>query len=401
MSVDKYVFDAPFGETLKSTIGQWIKAELTKLQGDEPEDLFLEYILMMIEHKKTMGEIGKELAELIGEEVSVKFAADLGAELQTKMTGDGAKQAESKAKGKSSKAKAAAPAEEQAISKSAAALINSVAANSKAAMLKNVVRSGREEKVNKSEQEVKKSASISSRIGEALPNGNKSALDRPLQSSRGGDGRDNNYSDNRDSKRKRDDSSYNERGSNKQGRPSSSSSSSSSVPMMPMMPVLKPGEALDPEAYRGQMEVIAKMQGFGSADDMIAAQKSMLMMAQAMGIGAARGGGRGSSIFRGRGAYSYRGRGGRGFDTVAASGAGEETFTGTEEVYHFKSSLGGEAAAVPFSSYRGRGASTYRGRGSTSFRGRGAPTGRGAVAAPAQTKWVRQPDVEDSLSALR
>lgn len=52
----------------KTKITSWIKDKLTALQGEEPEDLFLEYVNVMIFNKKTMNEISNELKDFVGED---------------------------------------------------------------------------------------------------------------------------------------------------------------------------------------------------------------------------------------------------------------------------------------------------------------------------------------------
>lgn len=63
-----FKFSGDWGEENKATATQWIKEKLTELQGEAPEDLFLEYILVMIGNGKSMEEISNELKDFVGED---------------------------------------------------------------------------------------------------------------------------------------------------------------------------------------------------------------------------------------------------------------------------------------------------------------------------------------------
>ncbi len=63
-----YIFAGNWNEEVKGTICSWIKEKLTKMMPEPPEDLFLEYILIMIGNGKNMDEISHELRDFFGDE---------------------------------------------------------------------------------------------------------------------------------------------------------------------------------------------------------------------------------------------------------------------------------------------------------------------------------------------
>ena len=79
-----YSFTGDWNGETKESVGKWVKEKLTVIQdGEAPEDLFLEYIIVMIGNGKRMQELSHELQDFIGEESANDLAADLGAYLQS------------------------------------------------------------------------------------------------------------------------------------------------------------------------------------------------------------------------------------------------------------------------------------------------------------------------------
>lgn len=68
-------FQFPSGqfELHKEQISEWLK-EKVRLFLDEDDEVFLEYIIVMISNGKTMGEIKAELMTFIGEEGSEELS---------------------------------------------------------------------------------------------------------------------------------------------------------------------------------------------------------------------------------------------------------------------------------------------------------------------------------------
>lgn len=58
-----------------------MRNKLTEMQGEPPEDLFLEYIVIMIGNGKKMSEISMELKDFFGEAEAQHFADSLATEL--------------------------------------------------------------------------------------------------------------------------------------------------------------------------------------------------------------------------------------------------------------------------------------------------------------------------------
>lgn len=79
-----YSFTGDWDGATKESVGNWVKEKLTVVQdGEAPEDLFLEYIIVMIGNGKKMQELSHELQDFIGEKSANDFATDLGTYLQT------------------------------------------------------------------------------------------------------------------------------------------------------------------------------------------------------------------------------------------------------------------------------------------------------------------------------
>lgn len=79
-----YSFTGDWDAATKESVGKWVKEKLTVVQdGEPPEDLFLEYIIVMIGNGKKMQELSHELQDFIGEKSANDFAADLGTYLQS------------------------------------------------------------------------------------------------------------------------------------------------------------------------------------------------------------------------------------------------------------------------------------------------------------------------------
>jgi hypothetical protein len=79
-----YSFLGEWSAPTKDLVGKWVKQKLTLVQdGEAPEDLFLEYIIVMIGNGKKMQELSHELQDFIGEQKAIDFASDLGIFLQS------------------------------------------------------------------------------------------------------------------------------------------------------------------------------------------------------------------------------------------------------------------------------------------------------------------------------
>jgi hypothetical protein len=82
-----YAFTGTWNNSIKDLVREWVKVKLTVVQDDgtvdAPEDLFLEYIIVMISNGKQMQELSQQLRDFIGEENADQFAADLGTYLRT------------------------------------------------------------------------------------------------------------------------------------------------------------------------------------------------------------------------------------------------------------------------------------------------------------------------------
>lgn len=79
-----YSFTGEWNSATKDSVGRWVKQKLTVVQdGEAPEDLFLEYIIVMIGNGKRMQELSHELQDFIGEKKANDFAEDLGQFLQS------------------------------------------------------------------------------------------------------------------------------------------------------------------------------------------------------------------------------------------------------------------------------------------------------------------------------
>jgi hypothetical protein len=76
------IFTGEWDDVAKSTISTWIVNKLTDLQGEAPEDLFVDYVIVMIGNGKGRTEISDELKEFLGEEEALNFVAELSGELE-------------------------------------------------------------------------------------------------------------------------------------------------------------------------------------------------------------------------------------------------------------------------------------------------------------------------------
>ena len=65
-----FAYRGDWGDQNKAKTTAWIKEKLTEIQGDAPEDLFIEYVLVMVGNGKTMSEISNELKDFVGEDES-------------------------------------------------------------------------------------------------------------------------------------------------------------------------------------------------------------------------------------------------------------------------------------------------------------------------------------------
>lgn len=68
-----YASTKPLGDQEKETVKSFVKNSLTNLMG-ECDDVFLEYVMVMILNGKTMGQISAELDAFIGEPACSTFA---------------------------------------------------------------------------------------------------------------------------------------------------------------------------------------------------------------------------------------------------------------------------------------------------------------------------------------
>mmetsp|Transcript_17958 Transcript_17958/g.17279 ORF Transcript_17958/g.17279 Transcript_17958/m.17279 type:complete len:549 (-) Transcript_17958:1375-3021(-) len=85
-----YAFTETWTNSIKDLVREWVKVKLTVVQDDgtvdAPEDLFLEYIIVMISNGKQMQELSQQLRDFIGEKNADEFAAELGTYLRTLTT---------------------------------------------------------------------------------------------------------------------------------------------------------------------------------------------------------------------------------------------------------------------------------------------------------------------------
>lgn len=82
-----YAFTENWNNSIKELVRTWVREKLTVVQDDgtveAPEDLFLEYIIVMVSNGKQMQELSQQLRDFIGDENADEFASDLGIYLQT------------------------------------------------------------------------------------------------------------------------------------------------------------------------------------------------------------------------------------------------------------------------------------------------------------------------------
>lgn len=65
-----FSYKGDWNENYKRAATGWIREQLTILQSEPPEDLFLDYIIVMIGNEKSMTEIAHELKDFFGEDES-------------------------------------------------------------------------------------------------------------------------------------------------------------------------------------------------------------------------------------------------------------------------------------------------------------------------------------------
>ena len=70
--MSSYSYTSPLTDEIKSQIIQWMKQKHLEMTHEEAEDLFIEYIIIMIGNGKSMEEISKELKELMGDDVKAR-----------------------------------------------------------------------------------------------------------------------------------------------------------------------------------------------------------------------------------------------------------------------------------------------------------------------------------------
>ena len=71
-----YSFTKTFSESQRAKIGSWVQGKLIEIIG-ECDEVFLEYVMVMVANGKTMGQIRGELVAFIGEESSTDFSLRL------------------------------------------------------------------------------------------------------------------------------------------------------------------------------------------------------------------------------------------------------------------------------------------------------------------------------------
>eukprot|EP01041_Mallomonas_annulata_P011060 gene11060-23121_t len=76
----EYAYLKSFSDVQKPIITKWVKDKLTEVTGD-CDDVFLEYVMVMVANKKTMKQIGDDLIAFVGDDASNEFAKSLGMKL--------------------------------------------------------------------------------------------------------------------------------------------------------------------------------------------------------------------------------------------------------------------------------------------------------------------------------
>ena len=69
----EYSFKYSFTATQRNELTEWVREKLTEMTGD-CDDVFLEYVMVMVANGKMMGQISEELVAFVGEPSSTEFA---------------------------------------------------------------------------------------------------------------------------------------------------------------------------------------------------------------------------------------------------------------------------------------------------------------------------------------
>lgn len=72
-----YFYSKPFTDVQKRDVTNFIKSKLTEITGD-CDEVFLEYVMVMISNGKTMAQISSELVAFVGDSASQEFSQSLG-----------------------------------------------------------------------------------------------------------------------------------------------------------------------------------------------------------------------------------------------------------------------------------------------------------------------------------
>jgi hypothetical protein len=63
-----YCFNGEWNEKTKGAVDKWLRDKLLSIQNEPPDDLFVEYIMIMIGNRKSLEEMSKELKDFFGED---------------------------------------------------------------------------------------------------------------------------------------------------------------------------------------------------------------------------------------------------------------------------------------------------------------------------------------------
>ena len=69
----EYKFTKPLSDDVKSKLTSYIQSSIAALVG-ECDDVFVEYVMVMVSKQKTMEEIAMDLEAFIGPDDSLQFA---------------------------------------------------------------------------------------------------------------------------------------------------------------------------------------------------------------------------------------------------------------------------------------------------------------------------------------